>query len=467
MQTINVPLSIQFGLNEAGINNSQLLLNAYAVQNVPGENEEYSIRQRWGITEIADTGEEIRGLYIFNNLLYALGETALRRYDLNGVPSTTTATTTASGERYEALDDGTNIAWLANTGTYKVLSGGGVFSSPAFPAGFTSTNFTYKDGYFIFDRSGTTQFFISALLDPTTFSALDFGSASEDSDLITRVFSANDQLWLLGQRSVEVFQNTGNADFPFEQIQGANNTTIGCPAEFSAIKAYNSIIFLGSDGNIYQSNGYSLVPISTPPVYERIAEMSDISDARGYIHPERGDWWYTITFPTGDLTFTCNLRTKQWHRRNTINNNVWSADYIRHANDQRTFCAIGNKIYQIDPAAYDDAGTEMERIWTTAVIEENDKNIIHHEIQPQITTGTVPLAESQTPVVEISYTDDGGFTYSTARSVSLQANAVYGRKVASRGLGNSKRRHYRFRVTDDLEISCIGCRARLEVEERE
>ena len=466
MQTINVPLSIQFGLGEAGLNNSQLLLNMYPVQNVPGENESYSIRQRWGINEIADTGEEVRGLYIFGNTLFVLGETALRTYGLDGTPVSSFANVTASGERYEAQDDGTNIAWLSNTGTYKVFDGA-VFSSPAFPVGFSSTNFTYKDGYFIFARLATTQFFISSLLDPTTFNALDFGSAAEDSDTIERVFAANDQLWLLGQRSVEVFQNTGNSDFPFEQIQGSSNTTIGCAAEYSVVKAYNSIIFLGSDANIYQSNGYQLVPISTPPIYERISELFNISDARGYIHPERGDWYYTITFPSGDITFSCNLRTKQWHRRNTINNNIWLADYIRHANDQRTFVAIGNVVYQLEPVAYDDDGTEIERIWTTAVIEENDKNILHHEIQPQITTGTVPLSENQDPQVEISYTDDGGFTYSTARSVSLQANAVYGRKVAARGLGNSKRRHYRFRVTDNLEISCIGCRARLEVEERE
>lgn len=467
MQTIKIPLSIQFGLNEAGINNSQLLLNCYSVRNVPGENESYTIRQRWGLTEIADTTEEVRGLHIFNNTLYALGETQLRRYGLDGTPGATTANTTSSGEFYEAYDDGTNIAWLSNTGTYRVLSSGGVFSSPAFPSGFTSTNFTYKDGFFIFDRAGTTSFFISGLLDPTTFSATDIGSANEDSDLITRVFSANDQLWLLGQRSIEVFQNTGNANFPFQQIVGATNTTIGCAAEFSAVDANNSLIFLGSDANIYQTNGYGLVNITTPPVYERIAEMSDISDARGYIHPERGDWFYTITFPVGDLTFSCNLTTKEWHRRNTINNNVWNVNFIRHNNDQRTFCAIGNKIYRIDPSAYNDAGTQMDRRFTTAVIEEQDKNIIHHEIQPQITTGTVPLSESQTPVVKISYTDDGGFTYSTAREVSLGANAEYGLKVATYGLGVSKRRHYQFQVTDNLEMSCIGCRGRLEVESRE
>ncbi len=57
---------------------------------------------------------------------------------------------------------------------------------------------TTLDGYSVFTEKESTQFFISALRDTSSYSALDFASAEAESDNLVTVLSYNRQLILMG-----------------------------------------------------------------------------------------------------------------------------------------------------------------------------------------------------------------------------------------------------------------------------
>ena len=80
---------------------------------------------------------------------------------------------------------------------------------------------TYQDGYFIVPETGTPNFYISALYNGLSWDALDFSNAMANPDNLVSVTSDNGMLWMHGDISTEVFQNTGAAAFPFERVPGA------------------------------------------------------------------------------------------------------------------------------------------------------------------------------------------------------------------------------------------------------
>jgi len=470
MPKINLPLSKEVSVNSAKNPNNQLLQNMYSIPNQYGEESEYTLRQRGGLDLLIDTGEEVRGLTHINSFYYVVGTTKIRKYDLTGTLVADYAFTTASGEVYNILDNSVGqiafLSWKYQVDSvYRVLESGTLYN-PSLP--YNPKTFTDMDGYFIFRRRGTQQFFISALLDGRTFSSLDFASATQKSDNIITVLSCAGILYVFGTRSIEFFQNTGNATFPFEAIKGTANTTLGCGADLTPVAILNEIYFLSRNGLVYKISGYSFTKISTESIDKLFQNISAVN-AIGFSFRENGQWFYGITVEDAGFTVCCNLQTLEWHKRTSEGYTYWRPRFVQNAfleeNTKNTICAIGNKVYFINQDNTTDDGDDIERVFTTTVIQGDGKRVIHHAIQPVITTGTAGV--DITPIIEMSYSDDGGFTYSTKRSLSLGTNTQYGRKIEFRNLGISRKRIYKFEVSNDVSISIASCKIRLEVEDDE
>ena len=86
----------------------------------------------------------------------------------------------------------------------------------------------YVDGYFILNKPGTPQFYISGYL-ATTFDALDFANKESASDLLVVAAVTKREIYLIGNRTTEVWYDIGGpvqfgtteiATFPFSQDPG-------------------------------------------------------------------------------------------------------------------------------------------------------------------------------------------------------------------------------------------------------
>lgn len=461
MPVIDIPLSTQDFSNRAKNPQNQLLTNMYSVPNAIGQDSPYTLRQRYSIDEVADVGQTISGLGIFNNIIYAVGTAKIKKYDLNGTFLGDAAAFVPSGaERYELLDNFSGqIGLLANNGTYAVLDSGVIYS-PAFPSG-TSKTFTDMNTYWVFNKEGTNQFFWCNSGDGRNFNSLNFDSAYEKSDNVVRVFSANNILYVFGKYTIEFFTSPLDGTVAFEKVQGTSNTTIGCGAKYSVVSLFDEVFFLGSDGVVYKIKGYNHEEISSSYISEVISRFSNFSDAVGYVFNEGNQYFYMLKFIGENLTFLYNIKTGEWHRRTSGALSYWEFDFVQQI-DNRVYGAVGTKIYKLSRLAVDDEGENIARIFTTSFIHNNDLNIIHYALVLDISTGTVGSGDTE-PTISMIYSDDDGRTYSTPRTIGIGSNAQYNKQIEFRGLGVSKKRFYRFSVSGKCEISVHSCKLRMEM----
>jgi hypothetical protein len=91
---------------------------------------------------------------------------------------------------------------------------------------------------------------MGASIDP-----LDFASAEASPDRAVALLVDHKEVWIFGDNSVEVWYNSGAADYPLTPIQGAFNE-LGCVAPYSVAKLDNGIFWLGADargqGMVYE-----------------------------------------------------------------------------------------------------------------------------------------------------------------------------------------------------------------------
>lgn len=105
---------------------------------------------------------------------------------------------------------------------------------------------TWIDGYFITtDGEYIVQ---TELNDPTQVSATKYGSSEIDPDPITGIMKVRNELCVFNRYTIEVFDNTGGANFAFQRIEGAMMTK-GCVGSHAKCLFAQSFAFVGSGKN--------------------------------------------------------------------------------------------------------------------------------------------------------------------------------------------------------------------------
>lgn len=104
----------------------------------------------------------------------------------------------------------------------------------------------------------------------TTIADLDFFEAESETDDLLEAITVGDQVWLVGQKSIEPWYLNGSTDpaaNPLSRVQG-RPFSIGA-IEGTIVKLANSVFLVGNDGIVYRVEG-GPTPISNPGIAERI-----------------------------------------------------------------------------------------------------------------------------------------------------------------------------------------------------
>ena len=310
-------------------------------------------------------------------------------------------------------DNGTQIFIAANPDGYIYNSLTDSFqqiTDPDFPGAVTVG---YLDGYFVFNEPNSQRVWVTQLLDGLSIDPLDFASAEGSPDGLVSLIIDHREAWLFGTNSVEVWYNSGDADFPLTRIQGAYNE-IGCIAPYSVAKMDNSVFWLGADargqGIVYRANGYQGIRVSTHAVEFAIQGYRNLADAVGYTYQQDGHTFYVLNFTDADTTWVFDAATGAWHERAGFRN----GDFKRHrGNNHARFNGepiVGDyqngKLYAFDLDVYADDGQVQKwlRRWRALAPGSNDlKRTAHHSLQIDCETG-VGLAgvDPFDPPVEIT-----------------------------------------------------------------
>lgn len=322
----------------------------------------------------------------------------------------------------------------------------------------------YIDGYFVFNKPGTEQFQITGL-EATTLDPLDFASAEGSPDLLISLVVDHREIWLFGEESTEVFFNSGNADFPFERIQGAFIQQ-GCAAKNSPCRFATSVAWLSANelgqGMVVMAQGYQPVRISTHALELAIQGYSRIDDAIGFSYQQEGHSFYQLTFPSGNATWVYDATTQLWHER------AWRNPADGSLNRHRAQCAMsfanrvivgdvqGPNLFFYDLDTFDDNGDPIAAIRQCPHIASPDNtNQFFHKLWIDMETGVGlnGVAQGVDPQVMLTWSDDGGHAFPACNERWATAGKIGSRKtrVNFRRLGKSRDRVFRVTVTDPVK----------------
>ena len=177
------------------------------------------------------------------------------------------ATSDPGNDSITVFVDGDNsyIYWVQYAGV-SVLESFGSFADYGYIPILNSTHVVFVDGYFIFNKKYSNQFYVS---DYNSFNVdpLSFASAEGNPDSIMGLAALNRQLWIFNERSTEIWVNTGNADFPFERV-GGGYIDKGCSARYSIAKTSDYVIWLDDTGKIHLAKSTYPIRICTHAIVD-------------------------------------------------------------------------------------------------------------------------------------------------------------------------------------------------------
>jgi len=319
-----------------------------------------------------------------------------------------------------------------------------------FPDGASSV--AYLDGYWVFTRatSGSDQFFWSDLLNGDVYDGLSFASADSRPNVLKRVITHRGAIWLFGDSAVEVWDTTGDAASPFARASGGD-IAYGCAAGATVAECDNSLMWLGTNGIIYQSDGYSARRISTHAIEEWIRDFGQIGNATALSYVQEGHAFYSLSFALPDgsqgRTWVYDASTKLWHRRASGAGAAgrWRADCSAQFGGTAIF-GDGNTsvVWALDPETRTDAGVTLRRIACFPPLWADTKRAFMSRFEVEMDAGTLAFA----PNLTLDWSDNGGHDFKPARTLYTGGSGEHGRRVFATRLGSFRQRVMRVRVDD-------------------
>ena len=345
--------------------------------------------------------------------------------------------------------DGTN-GWI-----YDVVNGlQQITDEDFFPADVVD----FQDNYFILNRAGTGQFFLSALNDGLTYSGTDFATAEGDPDTLVSLISNRRELWLFGAETIEIFFNSGDADFPFVRYEGGFLER-GCLAAFSVAEDDNSLFWLGEDRIFYRADGYELVRISQHGIEEALRKYKVLHDACAFIYTMAGHKFYVCTFPSEDATWVFDITTGMWHERRSRGMGRWRVNTYADAFGKHLVGDFEDgRIGEMDLDTFEEYGVTMTGLAAGPVAHLDRKRIAHRRFELDVESGVgLTKGQGSDPRVWLDWSDDGGRSFSVRKPFrSLGKIGEYQKRLRWNRMGSSRERIYRVTVSDPVKRSIVG-----------
>ena len=395
--------------------------------------------------------------------VYWVSATSLYSRDVDG---TRTTIGTVPGDGWCVLAAGFTYLVVVNGVDGFYTTGSGLTSIRTVDADFppNPTYVAFLDGYFIVNNSATGRFFISDLTagneDPTSWDPLKFANAEADSDNATAVHVVLDRLYISGTRSIQLFYNSGNPDFPFESF---SNGVLEWGAESPAsIAIVDGLIFLlarskGGGLDILKIAGTTASSIAD---HEFLRELDGYvtSDAEGYGYSMDGMVYYVLTLPSEPMTFVYNVTSKMWYE--------WTSPGLeRHQSRGHGFFNgkhfVGNysngKIYTLDPSVFTEGGSTLIRSRTTSITHLDGRDIECSEFEIEFKKGVALITGSGSdPSVMMRYSTDGGNSMSNTLRADLGGIGDLEMRVIYRRLGQGRSYVYEFSIAEPIDATVVA-----------
>ena len=293
----------------------------------------------------------------------------------------------------------------------------------------------YLDGYFVFTSyENSSQFFVSALLDPTQYNALSFAYSDGLPNVIRGAMILAGELWLAGESGLEVWYDYGDPTFPFLRRAVIDH---GVATPQSLAIADDSLFWVGNDGVAYRSQGYAALRVSNHGIETILQENDPTSVVSGLSHSQSGHIFYCVT--QGAQTFAYDCATKLWHNRSSSadGGNRWKPSASGHRGGVQLLGDSGSgKVFRADPNSGLEDGVVVLRQTIMPPIWAGTYRAFMNRLEIEMEVGGVGPG----PEVLLEWSDDGGWTFTGSRQLNAGTFSQRNIRVVATRLGSFRQR---------------------------
>jgi len=426
-----------------------------------------------GLRKVQEIGlGPIRGAYTSSqsNVCFIVsGNELYQLSSAEGIPVVITGNLNTSIGPISMVDNGEHLLIVDGSNGYTVPLLAPVISvidDPNFYNGAQTV--TYQGGYFILDVPNSSNFFISDI-DSIDFPPLNESSALSSPDNVVAVISNNEQLYVLGSKTIETWTLTGaSASAPFSLSPG-QVINMGVTAVATVRKLAATFFWLGGndqgEGVVYSMENNSPTRVSNHAIEFRLQQLGDLSSSTAFSYQRDGHYFYELNVPGSNTTWVYDMSTKQWHERQSIASGVIG----RHLGQVSCFLAgehiIGDyrngNVYVYDYECFEDNGQPLRRIRQTAHSSSGVAMVFYKTLQVDIQPGTGTSTIDPRLVLEVSR--DGGHTFGNPIYGTMGKIGNYVARARWQRLGRGRDLVFRVSCDDPVNVVLLG--AYLDVEQ--
>lgn len=410
-------------------------------------------------------GGKGRGFGDYNGELYAIAGDNLDKINSSAVA---TSIGTIPGTNHCILDqDGINLVVATGESKPYVYDGTNLFLTANVNLS-SSNSVTFINRRMVYDGEGQQALFAN-LDDPTVVQGDNKALVETKSDDLIRVFAQDQQILMFGDKTIEPFYFSGTGTPPYRRIDNATKE-IGLGAIHSVSANDDFVYFLGSDRRIYRIAGLTLQHVGNPSIGKSIAGYSDVLDAKGMCFTIDSQRFYLLTFGQGNETWLFSEDAGWTNLAYGVDNEEYLASaykfiYGKHLIQDRR----NGNIYELDFDTYTHNGDTI--FWqrdTAQVLPKSigapGRTMTINRLRVFFETGTSLLnGQGSDAQVMMSWSNDGGRSWSSERWGGIGELGEYGTEVFWDDLGEHRSIMFRFRMTDPVRWVLMSAEADIEV----
>lgn len=437
-----------------------------------------------GLEEFAVSATNVRGRGIFeeNGRVFAvIGERLLEAAVATfGTPPPGTLNTdrgfileTISGEPVDITsngDGGQEVAVAAADRLY-VLNLTTNLLTEALPSG--ARHAVGVDGFILVLDTSDSTLRCSNLYAATVFDPLAIEQRASQPDPWLSLGTANSLVYVMGERTTDVYYNAGLSPFPFQRHSGGT-IPFGIAAPYSRANVGEALMWLGRNadgmGQIVRVVGQQAEDVADFNVAAAIQGYVDagldLSDAVGDSFELMKHVFYVLTFPTADATWLYDATMGKWTELLSWNSaggvyTAWRAmwhtvGFGRHLILDRST----GQMFTLSSSVYTEDGNTIRRMRQAPTLYDGHKRFFLSELELILQVGiglSNPLAQGYTPEVILEKSKNNGQTWQQCGSAKSAGKiGEYATRVHWNRLGAARDASFRVIVTDPVAWRLIA-----------
>jgi len=449
------------------IASSQMLYNMYSentIQSSPFQAPSlYNIPGTTLWKRIEGNNNPYYGSVVMNNYLYVVFGNEVYKIDTNK-NVTNIGTLATSPGRVRMVENGLQVTIITSSGIgyYYTESSNtfGQITDEQFPIVNGAASL---DGYTIVPKAETGEFYVSDLRDTTAWSDLARATAEALSDNIVAVATYQRQLFLMGERSIEIWYDSGVSAQPFRPV---NQTFIaqGLIGKNAYTVSNSGLFWIADNKSIFMTQSYNAKKISTFGIDNFISKLTKPENIIAFSYIEEGHEFINFTSQEDEVTITYDVSTDSWHNRGSLNAGGtaqtywWATDAIAFDNKIIVPGIVAGTLYYLDPLVYTESGRTMtsEVVSSTLFFNFNRFTVNQLVLVMENGVGVSEPDQGSDPLIEMSYSIDGGKTRKIARATYIGKQGEYLTQIKWENLGQARSFIFYFKITDPIPRIIVG-----------